>query len=336
MNSAAKMQDRAAELCDSRHCEEAIGLLEEILERFPGDPDVHNLLGICYSGGCEGHLMVQPDIALEHFRSAQECDTGGPARLNRARVLSGKGSAYSGARRLSRPAALRAAIECHEAAAAIYLEQGRSKAWARQQYLLGNAWCEIPPEECPDKWERAIASYHSALQVRTRDTDPFSWAAVQQNMGTAYRELPCGDRASNMGRAIGCYRLALRIYTREEFPGRYAALHNNIGNVYLSLPAADQDGTRRRVRLALRHFDVALAIRTRDAAPGDRAVTQFNRGNAFLRLAELEPVRAASLRQAEKCFRDAEVCCSLSGDTDNAIPVDLSLPRAEEDRELES
>jgi tetratricopeptide (TPR) repeat protein len=321
IDTRVELQDRATWLCGEKRCEETIAVLEEILEQGPEDPDVNNQLGICYSGGCTEHLMVQPDLALEHFRSAQA--SGGDKRgtLSRARVLSSRGHAYRRSKLLPHGACLRAAVECHESAAALYLDEGRPEGWAGEQYHLGNLWCEMPAKEVPDKWQRAISHYRSALQVRTPRTDPVGWAAVQQNLGTAYREVGAGERPDSVGKAIRCYRLALRVFTRDEFPLRYATLHNNLGNAYLSLPAADEAGIRRRVRLALRHFDVALSIRTRAGSPTARAITQFNRGNAFLRLAEVGSVRKAALRQAEKCFRDAEACCRRCGGTDHTEPT---------------
>jgi tetratricopeptide (TPR) repeat protein len=177
--------------------------------------------------------------------------------------------------------------------------------WAREQYNLGNAWCELPNADFPESWQEAIKHYKNALQVRTRQSDPEHYASTLQNLGTAYRELPTGDRATNVKKAIGCYHRAIQVNRPSGSPLHNAALHNNLGNAYLSLPAETASRLRRNVHRALRHFGRALLIRTKEHYPCDYALTQFNRGNGLLRLVTVEHGDQSGLEQAVTCFREA-------------------------------
>jgi tetratricopeptide (TPR) repeat protein len=190
------------------------------------------------------------------------------------------------------------------------------------QFNLGNAWCDVPEADFPDKWEKAILHYEQALLFRGKQEDPQAYAATLENLGTAYRARPAGDNAANVGKAIQCYRRALRVWTGAAAPAHWAALHNNIGNAYLSLPAKDLRALSSAVRKAIRHFDLALQVRTRKKNLFDYGVTQMNRGHAYLRLglagspSDLSEA-AASLREAHAAFvqagRSAEASMAAQG-----------------------
>ena len=130
----------------------------------------------------------------------------------------------------------------------MYRAQGRLDDWAREQYNLGNAWCEVPEAECPAKWEKAIAHYKQALLIRTRENDAERYAATVQNLGTAYRELKTGERVANLCNAIRCFHQALRALPGAVHAKKRADLHNNLGNAYASLAAEDHERVRNAVR----------------------------------------------------------------------------------------
>jgi tetratricopeptide (TPR) repeat protein len=201
---------------------------------------------------------------------------------------------------------LHAAISCFQEAAEIHRRVGDLEAWARDEFNLGNSYCELPEDTDPGKWEEAVTHYQRALQVRTKLSDPVSYAATLQNLGTAYRQLSSRDKPVNIRKAILCYRKALQVYSAARFPVQNAGLHNNLGNAYISLPCADSAISRKNLRRGLRHFDRALRLRTKLNFPGDYAVTQFNRCSAFLQLALREQNPQSSLRASEICFKEAE------------------------------
>jgi tetratricopeptide (TPR) repeat protein len=322
MGAAMKQDDaklmRVASHCLNGQCVEAISVLEELVRNQPADPELHHQLGMCYSGACKPHAFVSIRVAVSYFEHALSLiGSCGPFSL-RAKYLDSLGNACLQDRRpedtirhLSEAAELYATLELRD-------------DWAREQYNLGNAFCEVGESDVPRKWQFAVEHYLQALTVRTKERDPVRFAATVQNLGTAYRELPAGDRRSTVRAAIGCYHCAMRVYQPGSFPAQHAALHNNLGNAYLCLPGAP-DASRRNIRRALRHFERALEIRQRDRRPCDYAATQFNRGRAYTRQAELDP--GAGFDEAVRCFREAEKCFLVCRDSEHAAAARAELAR---------
>jgi tetratricopeptide (TPR) repeat protein len=305
---------QASEFCAEAQCEPAIGALEQQVYATT-DPDAHYQLGLCYTGACRSHSLVDPEIACTHFRQALA--TFPPEkRGERAATLGALGNAYQDATRVPRRERLVAAIKCHERAAAIYAELDEPDDWAREEYNLGNALSDLPEHEFPRKWQEAITHYERALRVRTRERSPRHYAATLMNLGAAYRELTAGNRSENLKRAIGCYRRALAICTPQASPEENAGLHNNLGNAYLALGQLEPQSAVHCAERALRHFDLALAVRARDRRPCDYAVTQLNRGEAFLEMLDADPT--GCLKKASESFGEAERCFALCGLTSYA------------------
>lgn len=297
MNNRNLQWKAIAEHCQAGRCEDAISMLEQLLRSEPANPALHHQLGICHSGACRPHGLVSMPMAISYLRRA--LSLAGPAASPlRASYLDALGNAYVSDNRSAEALAL-----LHEAAE-IYRKFGLLREWAREQYNLGNTYCDMPASQVPDKWQQAVRCYSLALRVRTKDRDPAGYAATMQNLGTAYRELPGDCPGENIRLAIGCYLKALRICKRSNFPAQYGGLHNNLGNAYLLMPGSD-DATRRNLHRALTHFEKALRVRNRAARPCDYAATQFNRGQAYLKEARFEP---GDLRRAAVCFREAREC----------------------------
>lgn len=308
--------DRAAASCINHRCEEAVVLLEEAVRLQPSNSELHYRLGICHSGGCMQNSLTNPDVAVEYLRRALSLTASSKDSLICAGILDALGNAYVYSRQLPKKARLEAALECHRTAAELYLSRNQLDDWAREEYNQGNAWCELPEEEYPDKWQQAVMHYEQALRVRTRDKNPLRYAATLQNLGTAYRQLDSGDKTANVLKATDCYRRALRVYNLSAFPVQHAALHNNFGNAYLSLAIANERIRRRCACYALEHLDRALRVRTRAEYPVDFAVTQYNRGQAFLLLAAEEPQDCYV--KAVACFQEAHDCFLLCGHAKSA------------------
>jgi len=301
--------------CQSRRCGEAILLMEQVVRDQPGDAELCHQIGVCYSGACRSHPSVSLTLALAYLkRAVRLVGTVGPATL-RAKFLDSLGNAYLANHQPQE------AISCLEEAASLYRLLGLEDEWAREQYNLGNACCDLPEAEAPEKWARAVQYYGNALQVRTRQHDPLRFAATMQNLGTAYRELPTPDRNCNVRRAIGCYSAAMRVYVHAGLREKCAALQNNLGNAYLCLSTGPV-AARKHVRRAIHYFGKALAIRSKNRRPCDYAVTQFNRGQGYLRLAEIEP--GDWLWQATGCLQEAVEGFILCGD-----PAHAQIARAQ-------
>ena len=322
MNWDGARLGRVASHCHDGRCVDAISVLEEVVRDQPANPELYHQLGICYSGVCSRHDLVSIPVSISYFERALSLigsSSSGPPLL-RAKYLDSLGNAHLQDRRPE------AAIPFLTEAAELFATLGLADDWAREQYNLGNAFCDVPKSDAPRKWQLAVEYYGRALTVRTEQRDPVRYAATMQNLGTAYRERPDGDRGSNVRTAIGCYRRAMRVYRPGSFPAQHAALHNNLGNAYLCLPGSTE-ATRRGIRRALRHFERALEIRQRDRRPCDYAATQFNRGQAYARQAELDP--GASFHEAVCCFREAEECFLVCRDSEHAAAARAEVARLE-------
>lgn len=304
---------RAARQCREHQCEACIATLVEAVPAEANNYAIHFQLGVCSSGGCRVHLQTSAEIALTYLRLALTLVSPSEQPKERAQILSAMGNAWLLSSREAVAVRLQAAISCFKQAARTYLGVGDMEAWAREEFNLGNSYCELSEKTSPSKWQEAVSHYQKALQVRTKERDPVRYAATLENLGTAYRELSSGDKAVNVGKAILCYRQALHVFTSAEFPRQNAGLHNNLGNAYVSIPSADSAGTGKNLRRAFRHFDRALCFRTRVSFPCDYAVTQFNRGSTFLRLALEDANPQPNLRNAQICFEEAGTAFAQGG-----------------------
>jgi tetratricopeptide (TPR) repeat protein len=311
-NPLAHHEDRLGLVrCNAESCEKRISELQRALQDNPDDQALHYQLGICCSGLCQTHSLVSADLAREHLQFAVKAQPETVGARQRASMLNFLAITYLHSSMLPEKARLLGAIDCHKKAAVLYLEEQDFREWARMQFNLGNAWCEVPEDDFPDKWDYAIHSYKQALLFRDGHSSANECAATLQNLGTAYRTRLRGDKSNNIKKAIGCYRRALRYWKASIEPEHWAALQNNLGNAYLSLPSADQTKACLRARQAICHFDLALRVRTEQRDPVDYAITRLNRAQACLLLGQ-----AGSrywLREAQDCLHDARATFLRSG-----------------------
>lgn len=323
VQAAELLLKQAGESCELSLCEQSITIFQGLLFLNFNQLEVHYQLGVCLSGACQSHSLVNTEAALGHFRSALSHSDSSTPPLSRARILGALGNAYSNSSMMSRLDRLEAAIGCHQQAAGIYLDNGKLDDWGREQNNLGLAKCELP-EEYPNKWHEAIDHFEQALFVRTKENNPLGQAATLQNLGTAWRALPGGNKRCNVRKAIDCYQRAFRAYRGKAFRQKRATLHNNLGNAYLSLAAT---GERRNlnVRRALRHFSLALKTFTRHSHPREYAVSQFNRGQAFLELSNMES--SDYLVQASVCLSEAKHSFTACNDVKPAQKAEELLGR---------
>jgi tetratricopeptide (TPR) repeat protein len=317
MADAAALFDSANEFCAVRRCGDAVAFWEQASSLRPSDPDIHYQLGFCYAGGCGVECVLDPEIAIFHYRRALTLAARDNA-IGRAMVLGALGNAYVSAS-MRGAGLLLNAMRCYEEAAETYATAGRLDDWARERFNLGNLWCEMPETTYPEKWQRAIEHYAKALSVRARRIDLRHYVATLQNMGTAYRRLKSGDPSGNIRKAIECFHRAMRA-ARGPVPNRKRGdLHHNLGNAYLSL--GEMENCVRNCQRAIRHFARALSLRTREGSPFEYATTQFSRGQAFLRLAAHSVRVACNLDTARICFVEAIDAFLQSGHTELAREV---------------
>ncbi|MBK7927618.1 MAG: hypothetical protein IPJ98_09020 [Bryobacterales bacterium] len=306
----------AAAQCCAQQCEDAISSLEAAFAEQPCNAELCHQIGICYSGACRRHSLVNLPMAAAYFERALALAEARGSRAVRAKYLDSLGNARRAGHRAAE------ALPVLAEALRIYRDLGLEEDWARTEYNLGNVCCELAGAGDSSQWEQAVQHYVNALHVRTERDDLVRFAATVQNLGTAYRELPSGDRRDNLRHAIGCYSAAFRACVALHLGGRCADLHNNLGNAFLHLPDS-QEAPCKNVRRALRHYARALRFRSKDNRPHDYAVTQFNRGQGYLLLAFCESV--PSLRRASQCFHEALDGFLSSGDDQNAQLVSRRL-----------
>ncbi len=137
---------------------------------------------------------------------------------------------------------------------------------ATVQFAFANAAYTLGEQSGESAWlEKAVASYRSALEVRSREALPLDWAMTQNNLGNALSSL--GEREEGTARleeAVSAYRLALEVRSREALPLDWAMTQNNLGNALKSL-GEREEGTARleeavsAYRLALEVYEAAGA-----------------------------------------------------------------------------
>jgi tetratricopeptide (TPR) repeat protein len=298
---------RASAHCKQRQCEEAISLLEEANRIAPANPAIYFHLGLCHSGGCTQHSLVDRAMAAAYLRRALLLAEAGADVLLRARILNALGNVYSHSG--ADAAQLRQAIEYHSEAAEIYARLSQRDEWAREEFNQAGAWCELPEAQFPDKWERGIEHYEKALTVRTQSYDPQAYASTMLNLGTALRQLPAGEKRQNVLKAIGCYRQASRVYKCKTLPKQFAELSNNLGTACMSYPSQNEAGAARHARHARRHFKQALEIWNCAEYGCYYALAQYNLGCAHLKL----PSSSRCLEAAIRCFVAAVDCAKSCG-----------------------
>ena len=301
----------ARRCCNAHLCEQAISYLEAAAELQPANFRIQYKLGVCYSGACQRHSLTDLPLAHVHFKNAlTHYSATDAAPLEKARILGALGNTYSSCNQMPLQARLRAAIDCYTGAASIYFSEQASDDWAREEFNLGNAFSELPPDRYPHKWEDAIVHYENALQIRTKDKDRRAHAVTLQNLGIGLRELSSGNRVANIKRSIGCCRRALALHRADCSTRGVAVVENNLGNSFLSLATVDAEHEARHLQRALRHYDRALAAYSEGDFPVPRTMALFNRGQALLRLAAWNGSQTSGrLHEACECFQTVVRSC---------------------------
>src|SRR5262245_11830319 len=162
--------------------------------------------------------------------------------------------------------------------------------WADTKKLLGNAkqqlGIRVEGRESQSLLGEAVAAFHEALKVFTRDQSPQDWAGTQNNLGItlgSHGELTEGaEGARLLGEAGAAYREALKVRTREQSPQDWAMTQNNLGITLMSQGkrAEGAEGAR-LLGEAVAAYREALKVRTREQSPQDWAMTQNNLGIAL-------------------------------------------------------
>ncbi len=112
----------------------------------------------------------------------------------------------------------------------------------------------------------ALAAYHAAAALTSRDRAPLEWALVEDRMGQATQTL--GERLASedtLQAALSHYEAALSERTEVAAPLDWAKSQNNLGNALYSLGSRKRD-TELLAR-SVEAFDASLRVLTPEAEP---------------------------------------------------------------------
>ncbi len=150
------------------------------------------------------------------------------------------------------------------------------------------------PPQCLDK---AVRSFHRALQYTPVETAPTEYATLQTHLGTAYWTLAQHTQAaSHLHRAIAAYQEALQYSHPQRMPQAHAQLQNNLGIALWSLSRHERPAFL--LQHAIEAYRGALAYRTLESDPIGCSATHNNLGTAYWDLGGHCQERSGTQRQA--------------------------------------
>lgn len=129
----------------------------------------------------------------------------------------------------------------------------------------------------------AIAHYHRALRVFTKDTFPREFSVLHNNLAIAYVSIPVSDERAKMREALAVqsFEQVLQIINLVDHPTEYAMTQNNLGNALQYAPSSHPVANLLR---AIEAYDEALKVRNPRDTPVEYANTAANKANALINL----------------------------------------------------
>ncbi len=144
----------------------------------------------------------------------------------------------------------------------------------------------------------AVRTYHLALRLLRKESQPQRYAFAHSNLALAYLAMPMGDERDKLRRgvAVQSLREALKYYTREEYPAEWAAVTLNLANAMQHLPTTHPV---ENLIEAVGMYDELLTVRTRSSDPLGHARVLANQGTALAHLGIHDQARAKLETAAE-------------------------------------
>ena len=124
MNELQILLQSAAGHCHNHDCEEAIDALDKVVRFHPRIAEPHYSLGVCYSGSCQKHSLVDMGLAVAHLKHAIKLFDEFGNSLALARSVEVLANTYMMNCTADPSINGKAAIEFSRKAAAIYRGQG--------------------------------------------------------------------------------------------------------------------------------------------------------------------------------------------------------------------
>jgi tetratricopeptide (TPR) repeat protein len=159
-------------------------------------------------------------------------------------------------------------------------------AWAASQHNLGNTLRLLGEHGDEGALWRAVTACEAALEVYTREHNPFDWAMTQRNLGNALQER--GKRGDNeaLQQAVAACKAALEELTRERHPLARAAAQNDLGNALQEMGERGDGGALQR------------AVTTYETALDELSQEDGSRYVAVIKIIEKNLTRARALVDA--------------------------------------
>jgi len=161
-------------------------------------------------------------------------------------------------------------------------------------YQLGNLYSTF------GDIHEAVKYYSKALEVFTKENNPYMYALINNNMGLAYLSIQATDIESQVKLALGvqCLKKALEVFKKEEFPEEWASATLNYANALVYLPTSNP--TKNLIR-ALELYKEVLAYREKTGNMEGYARVLANMGNVLAHLGHLKEAKK-KLKKAREIF----------------------------------
>lgn len=220
-------------------------------------------------------------------------------------------------------AALESARDCFEAARADLATHGLAEEVAELDMNLGLVTQTLCAAHRATIQE-AIAHYHRALRVFTKQAWPREFSILHNNLAIAYLSIPATDERARMREALAVqsFEEVLGIVTLVDHPSEYAMTQNNLGNALQYAPSSHPVANLLR---AVEAYDEALKVRNPRDMPVEYANTAANKANALLNLPDdpehPELGNPGNTAKARALYREAQRIFQSAGLDDAAATV---------------
>jgi len=156
-------------------------------------------------------------------------------------------------------------------------------------------------------YNKAIASFNSALEVYSQESTPFDWAATQANLGTALQALGRQETDSKLlNSAIDAYTAALLEYTRKDTPQEWSSVMFQLGATFHAYGQLLKGN--RTFQKAVVAYKNALAELDADLYALELVATHNNRGAVLHHLGESEE-NSERMEEAIRAYETALTVC---------------------------
>ena len=181
---------------------------------------------------------------------------------------------------------------------------------------LATAHQELATAGAPGALGEAVRTYHVALRLLRKESQPERYAFAHSNLALCYLSMPMAEARDTLRRgvAVQSLREALTVYTRDTYPREWAAVTLNLANALQHLPT--KHPVENLVE-AVGMYEELLVARPVDADPLGHARVLANQGTALAHLGIHDQARP-KLEAARELF-------AAAGDAGAVTTVEAAL-----------